>query len=94
MSRREVDALLERLVAQFESPYDFLRELVQNALDAGSDRVEVTLDAHPADDGSCVYELGVADTGRGMDEATIDDAKVTLYGDYARRRHRYRRDAP
>ena len=42
----EVDALLERLVAQFAGPYDFLRELVQNALDAGSDRAEVVLETH------------------------------------------------
>ena len=44
MSATEVQALLERLVAQFASPYDFLRELVQNSMDAGSDRVEVILD--------------------------------------------------
>ncbi len=80
MSRREVDALLERLVAQFESPYDFLRELVQNAIDAGSDRVEIALEAHAREDGSCVYELVVSDTGRGMDEATIDDELTRLFG--------------
>ena len=44
-----VAALLDRLVAQFEGPYDFLRELVQNALDAGSDRAEVALDVQVSD---------------------------------------------
>ncbi|NVB37102.1 methyltransferase domain-containing protein [Pseudenhygromyxa sp. WMMC2535] len=89
MSAAEVDALLERLVAQFESPYDFLRELVQNAMDAGSDRVEVTLEAHPlaalgvdaggAGDDEVVFELVILDTGGGMDEAIIDRELTRLF---------------
>lgn len=80
MSATEVDALLERLVAQFESPYDFLRELVQNAMDAGSDRVEVTLETSPVDDGDeVVFELTVMDTGEGMDEAIIDNELTRLF---------------
>lgn len=78
----EVDALLERLVAQFESPYDFLRELVQNAMDAGSDRVEVTLESHPIPDSGgdeVVYELTILDTGEGMDEAIIDRELTRLF---------------
>ena len=39
----ETDRLLEQLVGQFASPYDFLRELVQNAMDAQSESVEVVL---------------------------------------------------
>ncbi len=79
----EVDALLERLVAQFASPYDFLRELVQNAMDAGADRVEVTLETHPAEDGDpdrVVFELAVLDTGAGMDETIIDGELTRLFG--------------
>jgi hypothetical protein len=82
MSAAEVDALLERLVAQFESPYDFLRELVQNAMDAGSDRVEVKLESHPlrgADTDSVVFELTVIDAGAGMDEAIIDQELTRLF---------------
>ncbi|KIG13656.1 hypothetical protein DB30_07864 [Enhygromyxa salina] len=81
MSAAEVDALLERLVAQFESPYDFLRELVQNAMDAGSDRVEVTLETHPLDGSSdeVIFELTVIDTGAGMDEAIIDQELTRLF---------------
>src|SRR5690606_10876231 len=86
MSAAEVDALLERLVAQFESPYDFLRELVQNAMDAGSDRVEVTLESHPlrrtdpgADPDELIFELRVLDTGAGMDEAIIDQELTRLF---------------
>jgi hypothetical protein len=82
MSAAEVDALLERLVAQFESPYDFLRELVQNAMDAGSDRVEVRLESHPlpgADADAVVFELTIIDTGAGMDEAIIDQELTRLF---------------
>ncbi|MFZ6180152.1 ATP-binding protein [Nannocystis pusilla] len=77
-----VAALLDRLVAQFEGPYDFLRELVQNALDAGSDRAEVALDVHPgesADPDEVVFELRVADAGAGMDEAIIDGGLTRLF---------------
>ena len=82
MSAGEVDALLERLVSQFAGPYDFLRELVQNALDAGSDRAEVVLETHEqvgdeADE--VVYELRVSDAGGGMDEATIDGGLTRLF---------------
>lgn len=80
MSASEVDAVLERLVAQFESPYDFLRELVQNAMDAGSDRVEVTLETHPAEEGDeVVFELSVMDTGAGMDEAILEGELTRLF---------------
>ncbi|MCB9567969.1 MAG: ATP-binding protein [Myxococcales bacterium] len=80
MSATEVQALLERLVAQFASPYDFLRELVQNSMDAGSDRVEVVLDGEPTDDGDgVVHVLSIADTGGGMDEAIIDGELTRLF---------------
>lgn len=92
MSAAEVDALLERLVAQFESPYDFLRELVQNAMDAGSDRVEVTLESHPlgqsgqpksgagsSEPDEVIFELTLLDTGAGMDESIIDQELTRLF---------------
>lgn len=82
MSGAEVAALLDRLVAQFEGPYDFLRELVQNALDAGSDRAEVALDVHPGegdDPDEVVFELRVADAGGGMDEAILDGGLTRLF---------------
>ena len=84
MSVGEVDALLERLVAQFESPYDFLRELVQNAMDAGSDRIEVALETHAVAGSSgeaaeVVFELSLVDSGAGMDEAIIDEELTRLF---------------
>ncbi len=74
----DVDEVLARLVAQFASPYDFLRELVQNAMDAGSDRVDVALHAHDVGDG-VVYELEVVDAGEGMDEAIVDGELTKLF---------------
>ena len=78
MSHPRIDALLERLVAQFASPYDFLRELVQNAMDAGSDLVDVVLHTHGAGE-DVVFELEVADAGDGMDEAIIDGELTRLF---------------
>jgi len=78
----EVAGLLERLISQFAGPYDFLRELVQNSLDAGSDRAEVVLETH-ADVGieadEVVFELRVSDAGSGMDEAIIDGGLTRLF---------------
>ncbi len=74
-------ALLERLVGQFASPYDFLRELVQNAMDAGSDLLEVELHQHPGDaSAGVVFELVVIDSGSGMDEEIIDGELTRLFG--------------
>ena len=82
MSDAGVQALLERLISQFAGPYDFLRELVQNSLDAGSDRAEVVLETH-TDVGSeadeVVFELRVSDAGVGMDEAIIDGGLTRLF---------------
>jgi len=77
----DTDALLERLVGQFASPYDFLRELVQNAMDAGSDLVEVELHQHPGSHAAeVVFELVVVDAGAGMDEEIIDGELTRLFG--------------
>ncbi len=74
-----VDELLRRLVDQFESPYDFLRELVQNSMDAGSDRVDVALYVHETTGGEVVFELECTDAGAGMDEAIIDGELTRLF---------------
>jgi len=72
------DALAEQalasLVGQFARPLDCLRELVQNAIDAGSPRVEVWVRPAPG-----ALEIHVDDFGEGMDEATIDDKLTDLF---------------
>ncbi|MCK6504192.1 ATP-binding protein [Myxococcota bacterium] len=71
---------LENLVNQFARPLDFLRELVQNSIDAGSPRVEVWLawvsDATGPDG---VLEIHVDDWGEGMDEEIIDKQLTRLF---------------
>ncbi len=68
------DQALANLVDQFARPLDFLRELVQNSIDAGSPRVDVWVDHAPG-----VLTIGVDDHGSGMDEATIDGQLLSLY---------------
>ena len=74
------DQALANLVDQFARPLDFLRELAQNAIDAGSPRIEVTVAFEPdegADEG--VLTIAVRDFGEGMDEAIIDHQLTRLF---------------
>lgn len=64
----------DQLISMFAEPLDCLRELLQNALDAGSTEVEVT----------CTFEddtavLRVADFGEGMDRRTIETLLTRLF---------------
>jgi Histidine kinase-, DNA gyrase B-, and HSP90-like ATPase len=72
---------LDNLVHQFARPLDFLRELVQNALDAGTPRVDVRLEWTPtaADSKRGVLAITVADSGSGMDEAIIDHQLTAMF---------------
>ncbi len=75
-SASEVSAALELLIGQFTQPLAFLRELVQNSLDAGSNRVDVAVRFEEAQ-GCAVVE--VADTGEGMDREIIDQQLTRLF---------------
>ena len=80
-SQTLADQALENLVNQFARPLDFLRELVQNSIDAGSPRVEVWLawsDPEPGSDAG-VLEIHVDDSGEGMDEALIDTQLTRMF---------------
>ncbi|MBN9417287.1 MAG: ATP-binding protein [Candidatus Eremiobacteraeota bacterium] len=66
--------LIDRLVDQFSDPYAFLREMVQNSLDAGSPEVEFELE-HAQ--GTTV--LTCQDTGEGMDEQLIDQRLTRIF---------------
>ena len=71
---------LANLVNQFARPLDFLRELAQNSIDAGSPRIEVWVDYLPPRDGhEGVLRIGVDDFGEGMDEAIIDGKLSRLF---------------
>lgn len=73
------DAALDQLVRQFTRPLHFVRELVQNALDAGTPRIDIRVrfEADSPSDG--VVCVSVRDGGEGMDEAAIDEHLTRLY---------------
>ncbi len=62
------------MVRQFADPYAFVRELVQNGLDAGATRIRVRVDAS---DG--VVATSVMDDGVGMTRAMIEGPLLTLF---------------
>lgn len=66
---------LETLVNQFSDPLVFLRELVQNSLDAASTRIDVDF----AFDGHELMTIAIADNGEGMNEGIIDRYLLTLF---------------
>lgn len=72
---------LENLVNQFARPLDFLRELVQNAIDAGSPRVAVSVGWSPPKPGEAdgVVDIVVRDFGEGMDERIIDSQLTRMF---------------
>jgi len=77
---------LEGLVHQFSDPWAFLRELIQNAIDAGSAQIDVRIE-HDAGRGMMVIE--VADAGEGMTREIIDTRLTRLFssakeGDYTK----------
>jgi hypothetical protein len=87
----DVGEALETLVHQFADPWSCLRELIQNAIDAGSGEIEVRIEHEPSADpnqpGMMVVE--VVDTGGGMDRQIIDTRLTRLFssckdGDYTK----------
>ncbi|MBK7584973.1 MAG: ATP-binding protein [Myxococcales bacterium] len=63
------------MVRQFADPYAFLRELVQNSMDAGTTRIEV--DVMRGADGDT--RTRVTDSGSGMTPKIIENALLTLF---------------
>lgn len=69
-----VDDALDRLVNQFSDSMAFFRELIQNALDAGSNEVEVSFEHR---DGRMI--IRVDDWGEGMNRAIIESRLTRLF---------------
>lgn len=67
---------LDQLVAQFSQPLAFLRELVQNSLDAATEIVEIEVGYDQEAD--CCF-VRVRDTGFGMDRNIIDTKLTRLF---------------
>jgi molecular chaperone HtpG len=67
-------SVVDDLVRQFADPYAFLRELVQNAIDAGATRIVVRMDR--AEHGAV---WSVDDDGAGMTLGTIEGPLLTAF---------------
>lgn len=67
---------LETLVNQFADPLVFLRELVQNSLDAAATRIDVDFEH---DRKRALATITIADNGEGMNEGIIDRYLLTLF---------------
>jgi len=68
-------SVVDDLIRQFADPYAFLRELVQNAIDAGATRIRVHMDRV---DGRGA-RWSVEDDGVGMTLATIEGPLLTAF---------------
>ncbi len=80
-SRVGADEALTSLINQFSDPLSFLRELIQNSLDAASTRLDVNFSFEPAaePDQPGLMTIAVTDNGEGMTERIIDDYLLTLF---------------
>jgi len=68
-----------QMVQQFADPYAFLRELVQNSIDAGATGITVSLDASDANTADNLVRLSVRDDGSGMDQDMITRCLLVLF---------------
>lgn len=78
MAVRAPKDLLDELVHQFTDPFAFYRELIQNSIDAGSNRIEVQLAFHPTAK-KPLLTATVADWGDGMTRKVIEDYLLTKF---------------
>ena len=68
----EAGDTLDNLVQQFSDQFAFLRELVQNSIDAGSTRVDIDFEYTPnKDNDKGVFVLHINDTGEGITRKMI-----------------------
>ncbi len=68
--------IVGEVIAQFADPYAFFRELVQNAIDAGTAEVEVRLE-HDA--GAGLMRASVRDRGEGMTRDVVEHQLLVLF---------------
>ncbi|HCH64262.1 MAG TPA: hypothetical protein DFR83_15770, partial [Deltaproteobacteria bacterium] len=73
------DSALDNLVRQFARPLDCLRELVQNSIDAGSPRVEISLGYTAREECNGTLAISIRDFGEGMDEHVIDHELTRMF---------------
>jgi hypothetical protein len=71
--------LIAELVHQFSETLTFYRELVQNSIDAGSNRIEVSLQYEVLNPSEGRVVIRVEDDGEGMNEKIIDNYLTVLF---------------
>ncbi len=79
MAVSATDGIVENLVTQFSSALDCFRELVQNAIDAGTPMVEVWTEYERGEGHTGTIIAHVDDFGEGMDERIIDEQLTNLF---------------
>jgi len=67
--------LVADMVRQFADPYAFLRELIQNGIDAGASRLDVRVELQPGN----VVSTRVDDDGAGMSQEILEGPLLTLF---------------
>jgi HSP90 family molecular chaperone len=70
--------IVDELVHQFTDPFAFYRELIQNSIDAGSTRIEVSLRWSPGTPKGLAL-ISVSDWGEGMNREVIENYLVTKF---------------
>lgn len=83
----DIRALLEALTEQFPEPLLCIRELVQNAADAGAKRIAIEV-AYDGDRGS--FRISVTDDGRGMGPEEVEGYLTIGHSNKDPARHRGR----
>ncbi len=69
-----------QMVRQFADPMAFLRELVQNSIDAGSTRIDVSVDRERGDgERATPLTVSASDDGCGMDQETVERCLLVLF---------------
>jgi molecular chaperone HtpG len=71
-----IEEVFENLVDQFSDPFTFYRELIQNAMDAGSNQVDVLCEY---DEQAQRVTVTVSDSGEGMSERIIEEQLTKLF---------------
>ncbi len=74
-----IRAALDELVHQFADPYAFVRELVQNSIDAGSAEIDVDVTFTPGEGEQGVVTVHVDDSGEGMTREIIEKKLTRLF---------------
>lgn len=75
----QVDEALDVLVNQFADPLSFVRELVQNSIDAGSVEIDVYCEWKAGSGQSGTAIIHVDDFGHGMDRTIIETKLTRLF---------------